>query len=106
MFDFVAAGYRTRTRFRAMSTSVNSTPVNEKDEQVFQDFKLLNAVDDRYGGVIVEVREAMDSALFGSVLRASIAQWRHQVFFITLLLFLSQEFEKLGGPKLKKVFKF
>ncbi|KAK8294392.1 hypothetical protein V6Z12_D06G254200 [Gossypium hirsutum] len=61
-----------------MSTSVNSTPVNEKDEQVFQDFKLLNAVDDRYGGVIVEVREAMDSALFGSVLRASIAQWRHQ----------------------------
>ncbi|TYH68586.1 hypothetical protein ES332_D06G270300v1 [Gossypium tomentosum] len=72
------AGYRTRTRFRAMSTSVNSTPVNEKDEQVFQDFKLLNAVDDRYGGVIVEVREAMDSALFGSVLRASIAQWRHQ----------------------------
>ncbi|KAL1167113.1 hypothetical protein V6Z11_A06G244800 [Gossypium hirsutum] len=72
------AGYRTRTRFRAMSTSVNSTPVNEKDEQVFQDLKLLNAVNDRYGGVIVEVREAMDSALFGSVLRASIAQWRHQ----------------------------
>ncbi|KAA3478561.1 nudix hydrolase 2-like [Gossypium australe] len=72
------AGYRTRTRFRAMSTSVNSTSINEKDEQVFQDFKLLNAVNDRYGGVIVEVREAMDSALFGSVLRASIAQWRHQ----------------------------
>ncbi|KAG8490202.1 hypothetical protein CXB51_016073 [Gossypium anomalum] len=53
------AGYRTRTRFRAMSTSVNSTPVNEKDEHVFQDFKLLNAVNDRYGGVIVEGKKGV-----------------------------------------------
>ena len=59
-----------------MSTS------NENDEQVSQDFKLLNAVNDRYGGVIVEVNEPIDSALFASVLRASIAQWRYQVFFL------------------------
>ncbi|XWS12969.1 hypothetical protein CRYUN_Cryun37aG0135300 [Craigia yunnanensis] len=69
---------RTRTRFGAMSASGNSTPVNENDEQVVQDFKQLNAVNDRYGGVIVEVSEPMDSALFASILRASIAQWRHQ----------------------------
>ncbi|XWS12968.1 hypothetical protein CRYUN_Cryun37aG0135300 [Craigia yunnanensis] len=61
-----------------MSASGNSTPVNENDEQVVQDFKQLNAVNDRYGGVIVEVSEPMDSALFASILRASIAQWRHQ----------------------------
>ncbi|XWS18100.1 hypothetical protein CRYUN_Cryun32bG0013000 [Craigia yunnanensis] len=72
------AGYKTRNRFRVMSASVNSTPVNENDEQVSQDSKLLNAVNDRYGGVIVEVSEPMDSALFASVLRDSIAQWRHQ----------------------------
>ncbi|KAK8494823.1 hypothetical protein V6N12_055145 [Hibiscus sabdariffa] len=69
---------RTRTIFKVMSASRNSTPVNEKDKQVLQDFKLLNAVNDRYGGVVVEVREPMESALFASVLRASIAQWRQQ----------------------------
>ncbi|XVE87625.1 hypothetical protein DITRI_Ditri19aG0002800 [Diplodiscus trichospermus] len=61
-----------------MSASVNSTPVNENDEQTVQHLKLLNAINDRYGGVIVEVNEPMDSALFASMLRASIAQWRHQ----------------------------
>ncbi|XVF75162.1 hypothetical protein PTKIN_Ptkin13bG0165200 [Pterospermum kingtungense] len=73
-----SAGHRARTRYGTMSASVNSTPVNEKHEQVFQDFKLLNAVNDRYGGVVIEVTEPMDSALFSSLLRASIAQWRHQ----------------------------
>ncbi|XVF28069.1 hypothetical protein REPUB_Repub14bG0163800 [Reevesia pubescens] len=69
------AGYRTRT----MSASLNSTPVIENEnEQVLQHLKLLNAVNDRYGGVIVEVSEPMDSALFASILRASIAQWRLQ----------------------------
>ncbi|XP_022723317.1 nudix hydrolase 2 isoform X2 [Durio zibethinus] len=76
--EYFAARYRTRTGFRAMSASVNSTPVNENGEQLVQQFKPLNAVNDRYGGVIVEVSEPMDSALFASILSASIAQWRHQ----------------------------
>ncbi|XVF26227.1 hypothetical protein REPUB_Repub13aG0281000 [Reevesia pubescens] len=70
-----------RTRFRAMSASHNSTPattVNENGEQVIEDFKLLNSVNDRYGGVIIEVSDPMDSALFASILRASLARWRHQ----------------------------
>ncbi|KAL4311895.1 hypothetical protein GQ457_01G043670 [Hibiscus cannabinus] len=64
----------------AMSASPNSTPthLNENEEQGTLDFKLLNAVNDRYGGVIVEVTRPMDSALFASLLRASIARWRHQ----------------------------
>ncbi|OMO64693.1 hypothetical protein COLO4_31937 [Corchorus olitorius] len=63
-----------------MSASPNSTPVNviAENEEQFRDFKLLNAVNDRYGGVIIEITEPMDSALFASLLRASIAQWRHQ----------------------------
>lgn len=80
----VAAGYSIR--YRAMSASANSTPVNviaENEEQV-QEFKQLNAVNDRYGGVIVEMSEPMDPAAFASSLRASIAQWRHPV---SLLLY-------------------
>lgn len=42
--------------------------------------KLLSSVEDHYGGVIVEMKEAMDSATFVSVLRASISHWREQVF--------------------------
>ncbi|KAK8485343.1 hypothetical protein V6N11_025381 [Hibiscus sabdariffa] len=64
----------------AMSASLNSTPtrLNENEEQGILDFKLLNAVNDRYGGVIVEVTQPMDSDLFASLLRASIVRWRHQ----------------------------
>lgn len=73
-----------------MSASVDSTPVNEKDDQAFQEFKLLNAVNDRYGGVVMEVTEPIDSALFSSIIRASISQWRHQVFFLPSYFFRSQ----------------
>ncbi|OMO76960.1 hypothetical protein CCACVL1_15253 [Corchorus capsularis] len=73
------AGFNIRFR-SAMSASPNSTPVNviAENEEQFRDFKLLNAVNDRYGGVVIEITEPMDSALFASLLRASIAQWRHQ----------------------------
>ncbi|KAH1055559.1 hypothetical protein J1N35_033624 [Gossypium stocksii] len=58
-----------------MSASETSTPmnVNENEEQ-----GLLDAINDRYGGVIVEVTQPMDSALFASVLSASMAKWRQQ----------------------------
>ncbi|KAE8686662.1 Nudix hydrolase 2 [Hibiscus syriacus] len=58
-----------------MSASTNSTPMNE---QVLQDYKLLDAINDRYGGVVVEVTEPLESTLFTSMLRASIARWRQQ----------------------------
>ncbi|XP_010067078.3 nudix hydrolase 2 [Eucalyptus grandis] len=40
--------------------------------------KLLSYVEDDYGGVKVEMKEAMDSATFVSMLRASISHWREQ----------------------------
>lgn len=40
--------------------------------------KLLDASEDAYGGVIVDMEEPMDSDLFASVLRASTSEWRQQ----------------------------
>ncbi|MBA0723587.1 hypothetical protein Golax_004157, partial [Gossypium laxum] len=59
----------------AMSASETSTPMNVNDNE---EQGLLDAINDRYGGVIVEVTQPMDSALFASVLSASMAQWRQQ----------------------------
>ena len=49
---------------------------NEEVQQV----KLLDSVNDDFGGVIVELSEAMDLKVFASMLKASIALWRSQVF--------------------------
>ncbi|PSR96466.1 Nudix hydrolase [Actinidia chinensis var. chinensis] len=40
--------------------------------------KLLDASEDAYGGVIVDMKEPMDSEVFASLLRASTSQWRQQ----------------------------
>ena len=51
--------------------------------------ELLPAINDDHGGVIVEMEENMDSDTFVTVLRASILQWKQQVYFemdICLLL--------------------
>lgn len=45
----------------------------------FGEVTLLRAVEDDYGGVIVEVTDAMDPGDFSSSLRASLSLWRHQV---------------------------
>ncbi|KAJ6967575.1 nudix hydrolase 2-like [Populus alba x Populus x berolinensis] len=47
---------------------------NEEVQQV----KLLDSVNDDFGGVIVELSEAMDLKVFASMLKASIALWRSQ----------------------------
>ncbi|CAK9167197.1 unnamed protein product [Ilex paraguariensis] len=47
-------------------------------ESRIQQVKLLNASDDAYGGVTVDMKEPMDSDDFRSLLRASISQWRQQ----------------------------
>jgi len=41
--------------------------------------ELFDGSDDAYGGVVVEMKEPMDSELFASVLRASLLQWTQQV---------------------------
>ncbi|KAK4279082.1 hypothetical protein QN277_016838 [Acacia crassicarpa] len=40
--------------------------------------KLLNAKEDSYGGVVVNVEEPMDSVVFASLLQSSMSKWREQ----------------------------
>lgn len=69
-----------------MSRSVDSaSPAAAEAVAIGNEAKLLSAVEDHYGGVIVEIKEAMDPATFASALRASISHWREQVFFFVTL---------------------
>ncbi|KAI9394328.1 hypothetical protein POPTR_005G077500v4 [Populus trichocarpa] len=43
-----------------------------------QQIGLLNAVNDKYGGVVVDMKEPMDFHIYVPLLRASISQWRQQ----------------------------
>uniref|UniRef100_A0A5B6ZRN9 Putative nudix hydrolase 10-like isoform X1 n=1 Tax=Davidia involucrata TaxID=16924 RepID=A0A5B6ZRN9_DAVIN len=43
-----------------------------------QQVELLPAINDDHGGVIVEMKEPMDSKVFCTLLRASISQWKQQ----------------------------
>uniref|UniRef100_A0A6N2KIE2 Pre-nudix hydrolase domain-containing protein n=1 Tax=Salix viminalis TaxID=40686 RepID=A0A6N2KIE2_SALVM len=47
-------------------------------EKTFQQIRLLNAVEDTYGGVKVDVEESMDCNVYVHLLRASTTQWRKQ----------------------------
>lgn len=44
-----------------------------------QQIKILTAINDDHGGVIVELNEPIDSNLFVSMLRASISEWRQHL---------------------------
>lgn len=57
----------TAVPIRCMSTAA--------DDQV-QRVKVLTSTDDKYGGVIVELDQPMDSTTFVSILRASILHWK------------------------------
>ena len=46
-----------------------------------QDIKLLSAIEDRHGGVIVNMDEPMDSTVFAPLLKASISHWKQQADF-------------------------
>lgn len=60
-----------------MSVSVN--PSDQVCENGTEHVELLPATNDAHGGVIVEMREAMDPRAFLTLLRASISQWRQEV---------------------------
>ncbi|XP_009350938.2 nudix hydrolase 2-like isoform X1 [Pyrus x bretschneideri] len=61
--------------FLTSSSTVAQQAVPENEvEQV----ELLAAVEDLYGGVVVDVTEPMDSAVFTSLLQASLSQWRQK----------------------------
>lgn len=48
-------------------------------ENGIEHVELLPATSDNHGGVIVEMKEAMDSEVFVTLLRASVSDWRRQV---------------------------
>lgn len=57
-----------------MSISTSSLPL---PEEVMPE--LLSSVDDLYGGVRVDMVKPMDPQVFGTLLKASMSQWRQQV---------------------------
>ncbi|KAK9939764.1 hypothetical protein M0R45_016453 [Rubus argutus] len=59
-----------------MSVSVN--PSDQVCENGTEHVELLPATNDAHGGVIVEMREAMDPRAFLTLLKASISQWRQE----------------------------
>lgn len=56
------------------------------ENEVQQEVKLLDAINDDHEGVIVELNKPINSDDFASMLRASIAQWRKQVFVVIDLI--------------------
>uniref|UniRef100_A0A5B6ZLP9 Putative nudix hydrolase 2-like n=1 Tax=Davidia involucrata TaxID=16924 RepID=A0A5B6ZLP9_DAVIN len=65
-------------RFMSVTTSSLSVGKQVVPENRVQQIELLNATDDAYGGVIVEMKEAVDPNVFSILLKASISQWRQQ----------------------------
>ncbi|XP_008227158.1 PREDICTED: nudix hydrolase 10-like isoform X2 [Prunus mume] len=59
-----------------MSISVNSS--DRVCENGIQHVELLPATNDVHGGVIVDMKDAMDAQHFLTLLRASISQWRRE----------------------------
>ena len=49
-------------------------------ENRVEQVELLSSDNDSYGGVVVKIEQPIDSKLFPSLLRASISQWRQQVY--------------------------
>ncbi|XP_037493852.1 nudix hydrolase 7 [Jatropha curcas] len=81
-----------------MSSITSSTP---KEDQV----GLLDAVDDLYDGVVVEMKDYMDSDIFIPLLRASLSQWKQQGkkgFWIKLPIQLSN----LVSPMVQEGFRY
>ncbi|KAJ9687036.1 hypothetical protein PVL29_015766 [Vitis rotundifolia] len=63
-----------------MLGSTSSMLVDEQmvPENSVQQIQLLASTNDGYGGVRVEIKNPMDSNVFGDLLRASISQWRQK----------------------------
>ncbi|KAK9156343.1 hypothetical protein Sjap_003823 [Stephania japonica] len=62
----------------SISSSNSSAVVDQLVENGVKSTALLDAVNDEYGGVIIEMKEPMDSEVFRSSLRASLSQWRKE----------------------------
>ncbi|GMH19442.1 hypothetical protein Nepgr_021283 [Nepenthes gracilis] len=68
-------GIRNVTRWISALRNI-SNDMGKLEEEGEEQIKLLAAKHDAYDGVIVEMREPMESKVFGSLLRSSISHWR------------------------------
>lgn len=59
-----------------MSTSSFHTIANAKQQQ---EIKLLEGINDNYGGVVIKMNEPMDPNNFASMLKSSMSCWKNQV---------------------------
>jgi len=86
VYSFLHLGNWVRARIpvstRAVSALMSSKSGMEQVlvENEVQQVRLLDSVNDDHGGVIVELSESMDSKVFASMLKASLALWRSQVY--------------------------
>ncbi|XP_044496749.1 nudix hydrolase 2-like isoform X2 [Mangifera indica] len=60
---------------REMSTSSFHTIANAKQQQ---EIKLLEGINDNYGGVVIKMNEPMDPNNFASMLKSSMSCWKNQ----------------------------
>ncbi|KAE8676312.1 Nudix hydrolase 10 [Hibiscus syriacus] len=81
-----------------MSTSASALAIEKQVE-------LLTGVEDKYGGIILEIEKYMDSEVFLSLLRASLSQ-RKQQGKRAVWIKLPIEFVNLVEPTVKEGFKY
>lgn len=67
-----------------MSNSLDSSPLTVRVDAEDRT-RLLPAINDDHGGVIVDMEEPMDSKVFLGVLRASMSQWKREVSFVNFI---------------------
>ncbi|KAJ9176767.1 hypothetical protein P3X46_012046 [Hevea brasiliensis] len=87
------------------TTSLESMKEQMVPENEVEQVRLLNGVEDSYEGIIVEIKEHMDSRNFVPILRASISQWKQQGkkgVWIKLPI----EFSNLVNPVVQEGFRY
>lgn len=76
--------------YAVQSMSVSASPApplgDHLCENGFEYVKILPAINDAHGGVIVDLKEAMDPQVFAALLRSSLSQWKQQVVIIMICI--------------------
>ncbi|KAJ9169924.1 hypothetical protein P3X46_018066 [Hevea brasiliensis] len=87
------------------TASLESMKEHTVPDNGVEQVQLLNGVEDLYDGVVVEIKEYMDSNSFIPLLRASISQWKQQgkrAVWIKLPI----EFSNLVNPVVQEEFRY
>ncbi|KAI4305625.1 hypothetical protein L6164_028981 [Bauhinia variegata] len=70
-------GYKSGVLFPKTYMSA-STSLLAQEQMNCEDIELMNHVEDRHGGIIVNMEKPMDSKFFGALLNDSLSHWREQ----------------------------